>query len=183
MDYRLIISGAVQVLVTFIIGIFSAFLAMKIFGWMDNKTDVQSELNKGNTSIALILAAFIISMMIIMKGSVDTAVTNMNMAFTGGFFLWSDFLKRLGLSLLHIVVSLSVSYLLIAVSIIVFKALTKKIDEFAEIGKNNIAVAIMLSSVVIGMAIVLQPAVQALLDSLVIFPPLDNTGINLPGVK
>lgn len=183
MDYKMIVSGTVQVLVTFIIGIFSAFLAMKIFGWMDNKTDIQTELNKGNTAISIILAAFVIAMMIIMKGSVDTAVTNLNMAFSGAVFSWADFLKRLGLSLLHIVISLVVSYLLIAVSIIVFKGLTKKIDEFAEISKNNFAVAVMLASVVIGMAIILEPAVQALLDSLVIFPPLGNSGIIIPGIK
>ena len=182
MDYRMIVSGTVQVVVTFLIGIFSAFLAMKIFGWMDNKTDVQAELNKGNTAIAVIIAAFIVSMMIIMKGSVDTAMTNMNMAFNGNFE-WGNFFVRLGLSLLHIVISLAVSYLLIVISIVVFKGLTNKIDEFSEIGKNNIAVAIMLASVIVGMAIVLQPAVQALLDSLVIFPPLGNTGIVVPGAK
>jgi uncharacterized membrane protein YjfL (UPF0719 family) len=183
MDYKLVISGVVQLVITFFLGIFSAYLALRIFGWVDNKTDIQTELNKGNTAVAVILAAFIISIMIIVRSSVDTAVTNMNMAFTGAVFSWSGFLGRFGLSLLHILISLAVSFLLIVVSITVYKGLTSKIDELNEISKNNIAVAIMLASVVLGMAVILEPAVKALLDSLVIFPPLGSTGIILPGLK
>ena len=52
----------------------------------------------------------------------------------------------------------------------IFMKLTKDLNELLEIKKNNTAVSILLSVILVSLALLLQPGIVALLDALIPFP-------------
>ncbi len=53
-----------------------------------------------------------------------------------------------------------------------FMWLTKDLDELAEIKNNNIAVSLLLGIIIISIALLLQPGITTILDSLIPYPPV-----------
>ena len=48
--------------------------------------------------------------------------------------------------------------------------LTKDLDELKEIKENNIAVGLLLGIIIVSMALLLEPGIVTVLDSLIPFP-------------
>jgi len=57
----------------------------------------------------------------------------------------------------------------------IFIRLTRSIDEFAEIKKNNHAVGIFLSAFIISIALIIKPGVGKLLKGIVPFPEVSSS--------
>ncbi len=72
----------------------------------------------------------------------------------------------------HIILGGMIAFTTIYTALQIFMWLTKDLDELKEIKGNNIAVGILLGIIIVSMALLLQPGVDTILNSLIPFPPV-----------
>ena len=88
-----------------------------------------------------------------------------NPEYTGSLVL--DGFKYTGLFLTIIIITTA---LVIIVSIKLFTYMTKRIDEFQEIKKNNIAIAIITATIIISISIMVKESLYLLIETFVPYP-------------
>ncbi|MBN1638908.1 MAG: DUF350 domain-containing protein [Ignavibacteriales bacterium] len=172
MDTFLLLSGALQIILSLFIGIIFIFLAFKIFVKIAFKFEESEELKKNNVAVAILTGAIIFSVVLIMKTSLEPAVQVFAITLRNPDATFMTYLETVGVILGHIVLSAVISFIGIYIAMLIFMWLTKKIDEMAEIKSNNIAVSILLSIVILSMALLLNSGIKTLLDALVPFPQI-----------
>jgi uncharacterized membrane protein YjfL (UPF0719 family) len=72
----------------------------------------------------------------------------------------------------HIILSGILAFSAVYISLLFFMKLTKDLDELMEIKKNNVAVSVFLSVIIIAIALLLEPGIRTMLDALIPFPPI-----------
>ncbi|MBN2572481.1 MAG: DUF350 domain-containing protein [Ignavibacteriales bacterium] len=172
MDTFLLLSGALQIILSLFIGIIFIFLAFKIFVRLAFKFDESDELKKNNVAVAILTGSIIFSVVLIMKSSLEPAVQVFAITLRNPDASFVTYLETVGIILGHIVLSAVIAFIGIYVSMLIFMWLTRKINEMTEIKSNNIAVSILLSFVIISMALLLNAGIITLLDALVPFPQI-----------
>ena len=72
----------------------------------------------------------------------------------------------------HILLGGIIAFSAIYIALQIFIKLTADLDELKEIKENNTAVGILLGIIIVSMALLLQPGVDTILNSLIPFPPV-----------
>ncbi|HPB83286.1 MAG TPA: DUF350 domain-containing protein [Spirochaetota bacterium] len=171
------IYGLVYVLVSLVFGTMTLFLVLKGFNALTRGIDDMKEIRLNNVAVSLVNAAIVFSVALFVSEAVEAAME----AFKNNIFLFAGQtalvykLKIYGIMLAHLVLAACISFLVLWLSIQIFIHLTRSIDEFTEIGKNNQAVGIFLAVFIISMALILKPGVGKLLKGIVPFPQVTGT--------
>ncbi|MCK5198896.1 MAG: DUF350 domain-containing protein, partial [Spirochaetales bacterium] len=126
---------------------------------------------------AILSGSFIFSMGLMMKSAVNPLIQSIFRAIFYNDEGLPGMLGNLSMSLLQFIVSLFISIVSLWFGVRGFTWLTRNIDEFEEIKKNNIAVSILMAVVIITLALFLQNGVEKLLQVLQFTPGLNNTGL------
>jgi len=171
MDLLLFLTGLLQIGLSLVLGVLFIYAAYKMFYSVILKLDDVKSLQSNNTAVAILNASIIISLILIIKNSIDPAITIFSNTFRSPNSSASDFLMTAVLILLQILVAGVVAFGSIYLAIKFFTWLTKDLDEIEEIKKNNIAVSIVMAFVVFSVALLINSGIETLLDSLVPFPP------------
>jgi uncharacterized membrane protein YjfL (UPF0719 family) len=79
----------------------------------------------------------------------------------------NDVVVKLAVQLIQILIGLLLSIVAIGTSLWIFTRLTGAIDEWAEIGRGNVSIAIVLGGVVIATSLIVSTALDAILLMLV----------------
>lgn len=172
MDLILLISGLTQIALSFIIGVLFIYGAFKIFQKATKDIDDISELKNNNVAYSIMNGSVIFSVILIVKNSLEPAVTVLSNALRNPDTTFLTYAETAGIMLGHIVLSGALAFLCVYFALRFFMRLTRDLEEFEEIKKNNIAVGILVAVVIISMAIILQSGIQTLLDSLIPFPSI-----------
>lgn len=171
------IYGLVYVLVSLVFGTLTLFLVLKGFNALTRGIDDMKEIRLNNVAVALVNAAIVFSVALFVSEAVEAAME----AFKNNIFLFAGEtalgykLKIYGIMLAHLVLAALISFMVLWLSIQIFIHLTRSIDEFTEIGKNNHAVGIFLAVFIISMALILKPGVGKLLKGIIPFPQVTGT--------
>ena len=96
---------------------------------------------------------------------------------TLSLFGFSTYLESAFIMLGHIVLGGIIGFTTIYVALQIFMWLTKDLDELKEIKENNIAVGILLGIIIVSIALLLEPGIVTVLDSLIPFPPVSMIDI------
>jgi len=168
MDIRIIFLASYEAILSIAFGLLTIFLVNKILNWTLLKTDTENSLVEGNIAMGIFAGTLVVCNLMLVQPSILPSINTLQTMLVGkesisfglllvsfGFFLFFYIITTL----------LSISVLL-AATWIYLKA-TINIDEIKEIKKNNIAVSIMLSLVVLGMSLFIQPSVSRLIASFV----------------
>lgn len=129
-----------------VLAVIAQYIAIKVFDRMTKGIDEFAEIKKGNVAVGIIMAAVLISVSTIIAGGV------------AGIFIpvgTMDFLK-LVVSLAWLLAAIVIAVFAQFVAISVYSRLTEGIDEQKELKKGNLAVALTLAAVIIGVALVVQ---------------------------
>lgn len=172
MDLVLLITGIVQIALSMVIGIFFIFFASKVFHKLTSGINENEAFKENNIAVAVLNGSIILSLILVVKNSVDSAITIFsNTLRTHGTDLSVYF--ETGLIMLgHIVLAGIIAFSAIYIAMQIFLWLTKDLDEMKEIKNNNIAVSIVLGIIIISIALILQPGIKTVLDALIPFPPV-----------
>jgi uncharacterized membrane protein YjfL (UPF0719 family) len=172
MDFILLLTGIVQIAMSLLIGILLIYLASKVLQKLISGIDEVDELKKNNIAVAILNGSITFSLILVVKNSVESAITIFSNTLRDPNAEFISFLKTALIMLLHVFVAGIVAFTVISIALLIFVRLTKELNELGEIKKNNIAVSILLGIIIISMAMLLQPGIITVLDSLIPFPPV-----------
>ena len=171
------IFGLVYVVISLVFGTFTLYLFLRVFSALTRDIDDFEEIKKNNIAVALVSSAIIVSVALFVGEAVGAAMEafkNNIFGYTGTASLMFK-VKTYIIMFIHFVLSVLISFFVLWLSMTVFTLLTRKIDEFAEIKKNNQAVGIVLAAFILSMALILKPGVGRLLKGIIPFPEVSNS--------
>lgn len=172
MDLILFITGLVQVALSLLIGVLFIYAASKVFRKMIKGINETDELKSNNIAVAILNSAIIIALILVVSSSIESAITIFGNTLRNPDAILSTYLRTALIMLLHIIIAGFVAFAAIYIAMHFFMWLTKDLDELAEIKKNNIAVSLLLGIIIISIALLLQPGITTILDSLIPYPPV-----------
>ena len=177
MNLLVVLSGISTLLLSLILGIFVLFIGFKMFTSLSRTINEEKELQKNNIAVAILSGSFIFAMGLMMKSSVNPLIQSIFRAIFYNETGIAGMLGNLSISLLQFIASLFISIISLWFGVRGFTWLTRTIDEFEEIKKNNIAVSILMASIIITLALFLQNGIEKLLQVLQFTPGLNNSNL------
>ena len=109
-------------------------------------------------------------MILVVKKSIDSSITIFGNTLRNPEADFSVFFETGLIMLGHIVLGGIIAFTTIYIALQIFMWLTKDLDELKEIKENNIAVGLLLGIIIVSMALLLEPGIVTILDSLIPFP-------------
>ena len=161
---QLALIGVIQFAVSILLAAIAAYLGIWLFERATRSIDEWQELRKGNTAVGITMAAVVVGLAIVLQPAVAGALP----AASGR--LIPDLAPRLvPIMILLLVLARAVLGLVLGTAAILFAVwlflrLTKELDEMAELGKGNVAVAALLAGVILATAWLISPVVTAITD-------------------
>lgn len=153
-------------LFTIILGIIfsmaSVYLAIRVYDRITEGIDEIQELKRGNIAVGLLLAAIIYGISSIVAAGVGNLTTLLSFDSLSGSVSASTVLVSLVLGIVQLVVSILVAVIAIYVALRVLDGITSEINEMVEIKKGNVAVAILMVSVILAVSLVVSSSLTYL---------------------
>lgn len=172
MDFILLLTGIVQVLLSLIIAVTLVYLSSKIFRRLITGINEADELRKNNVSVAILNGSIILALILVVKKSIESAITIFGNALRNPDAVLTSYIQSALIMIGHIILGGMIAFTTIYTALQIFMWLTKDLDELKEIKENNIAVGVLLGIIIVSMALLLQPGVDTILNSLIPFPPV-----------
>ncbi len=153
-----------QLIVAIILSAIVAFLALYLFQRFTRRFDEWEALRQRNTAVGVVLGATLVSAALVLRPAlaVDPGSWDVGRAF---------FVQALLVGALQLAVGLILVVIALGFGLYLFSVLTRGIDELEELKKGNLAVAVLLAGVVLGVGLMMSQAVgqiMALVSSLVL---------------
>lgn len=146
--------AALQFSLSLALSVLCVFFGLGAFDRLTRGIDEMKEIKKGNLAVGIVVGAIIISIALFVSGPI------VNFAYSIGpqYPLYA-----IGASLLKVGMALALAILSIYVSFSVLDSLTRDIEEVAELKKGNVAVALLIASVVLAVSLIASRALEAAL--------------------
>lgn len=154
-----IIIGIVQLIIAVILAVVSLYMGFAMLDRMTSKIDEEKELVKGNVAVGILVASIFVSIAIVVQSGVAGVSIGLRNAVDGNIY-------SLIASVMQLILGMILAIAGIYLSLNIFDKLTKETDEFEEIRKGNVAVALEMAGVVIAVAIIIQSGVLGITSSL-----------------
>lgn len=167
MNKELFYYAIAEIGISIIIGISILFLTYKS---IDNLFKKKYNIELSNMSFAIFTSSVLFSVAFLISGLKAPILNSLRMIsenpnYQGTLIL--DGLKYTGLFLLIVILAIG---LINFISVKLFVMMTKNVDEFKEISKNNLAVSIITATILISISILIKDSLYLLLESFVPYP-------------
>lgn len=159
MNIESIIIGMVQLIIAIILAVVSLYIGFAMLDRMTSKIDEEKELAKGNVAVGILVASIFVSIAIVVRSGVGGVSVGLRSAVDGNIY-------SLIASVIQLILGMILAIAGIYLSLNIFDKLTKEIDEFEEIRKGNVAVALEMAGVIIAVALIIQSGVLGITSSL-----------------
>ena len=168
---RLVISLA-EFALSLGLSIFVVFWSYKSFAHANDAYDAEAEIRKGNTAVAILIAALTFSAALVMRETIYPVVSILSLGLTGSEEASHGLLTLLAYAAGHLVLGFLLSVGTVQVALRTFSRINRELDEDAEIARGNVAVAVIMATVVIIVAMFMQQGVGSVTKSLIPQPKL-----------
>ena len=129
-----------------------------MLGKITKNIDEEKELAKGNAAVGILVAAVFVAIALVVQSGVSGLSVGINKAISVGF-LPVDGLLAIGVSIIQLLLGIVLAVGAIYLALNILDKLTKGVDEFEEIKKGNVAVALEMAGVIIAVAVIIQSGV------------------------
>ena len=155
------LAGLVQFIVGLFLAMFSVYIGLKMFDKLTKDINEWDEIKKGNIAVGIVLAAVILGIATV----IQSGVMRITASIGGG---QSIGVMAIGLlvGIVNLVIGLIAAIIAIYIAVRVLDKITKEIDEFKEIAKGNVAVAIIMAGVLVSVSFVIAAAVTGFSNAL-----------------
>ncbi|MCG8572496.1 MAG: DUF350 domain-containing protein [Spirochaetes bacterium] len=174
------IQGLLHLTIAILAGIAVFFFSFKILSFLTRKIDEIEELKKDNLAIAILTSSFIGGIMILVRAAIKPINKTLDYLFSQDMetlIIFITLLKIIGFFFLTAIFA----FFIIWVVMQIFMAITRQIDELAEIKNRNVAVSIIIAVFILTISLLLEHGLTILLSGLIPLPQV-GTGIVTPPV-
>lgn len=150
------IAGIIQLIIALILAVVALYIGFSVMGRITKGIEEEKEIAKGNPAVGILVASVFIAIAIIVQSGVlgiSKAISSLDpYAIVLGF--------------LQLILGIILAIVAIYIALNVLDRLTKGIDEFEELKKGNVAVALEMAAVIIATAIIVQSGVLGITSAL-----------------
>ncbi len=168
-----IICGIVHLILSFALAIVATFGSFRIFDKLTKDIEEVDELKSNNVAVSITLSGMLLASAFVLKAVISPAISTLQTYLYQGMTAIS-WLKLAGFFLGYLAGALAVTIGTIWLAIWTFLRLTRKIDEFVEVKNRNVAVAIVLATVIVIMGLFLGDGIRSLLEAIIPFPAMQE---------
>ena len=168
-----IVSALAEIVLSLLLGLAVTFLSFRVFARMTRELDEVAELKRNNAAAGILVASVLLSTALIVRQAIYPAVSALQTGLMHGISMAAA-VKLAGLTVLYAVLAAGFAVAVVPLAGRAFMALTRDIDELAEIRQSNVAVAITLGAVIVVLGLFTSHGVQALLAALIPYPALET---------
>jgi len=138
-----------RLIASIILSLGALYTGIKVLDRLTAGIDEWKEIKKGNVAVGIFYATVVLSLILLMEPRIAEFANWIQATLP-----WQTTLYMLALSLINYLLDLALSVLIIYLSINLIDKLTVDLNEMEALKKGNIAVALILSVMVLGVALV-----------------------------
>lgn len=157
--------GLIQLVIAVIFAVIALYIGFSVLGKITKNIDEEKELAKGNTAVGIIVAAVFVAIALVVQSGVSGLSVGINKALDVGLFSL-DGMLAVGVALIQLILGIILAVGSIYLALNVLDKLTKGIEEFEELKKGNVAVALEMAGVIIAVAVIIQSGVIGITASI-----------------
>lgn len=160
--------GIIQLVIAIILAVVALYIGFSVLGKITKGIDEEKEIAKGNTAVGILVASVFLAIGIVVQSGVAGISGGIKAAqASAGGLLSAGGLTAIGLSILQLILGIVLAIAAIYLALNILDKLTKGIEEFEELKKGNVAVALEMAGVIITTAIIIQSGVQGITAALI----------------
>ncbi|MGB8216593.1 MAG: DUF350 domain-containing protein [Candidatus Methanoperedens sp.] len=160
--------GIIQLVIAIILAVVALYIGFSVFGKITKGIDEQKELAKGNVAIGILVASVFFAIGIVVQSGVTGISSGIKAAqASAGGILSAGGLVAIGMGILQLILGIVLAIAAIYLALNILDKLTKGIEEFEELKKGNVAVALEMAGVIITTAVIIQSGVQGITAALI----------------
>jgi uncharacterized membrane protein YjfL (UPF0719 family) len=162
------IVGIIQLVIAIILAVVALYIGFSVLGKITKGIDEEKEIAKGNTAVGILVASVFFAIGIVVQSGVAGISGGIKAAqASAGGILSAGGLTAIGLSILQLILGIVLAIAAIYLALNILDKLTKGIEEFEELKKGNVAVALEMAGVIITTAVIIQSGVQGITAALI----------------
>jgi uncharacterized membrane protein YjfL (UPF0719 family) len=158
------------------LGIWLAFRGLNRLLGIDPTVD----LKQGNVAAGIVHAASLLALGLLVQRAVGATFDAVDLTFQTPPLRLGAAVRLTVFALLHVGLSLAVGSGVLALGMLLFDRMTPGVDELAEVRRGNVALALVLAAILIVLALLTAPGLQAALNGLIPFPELPHATWQAP---
>jgi uncharacterized membrane protein YjfL (UPF0719 family) len=158
--------GLIQLVIAIIFAVVALYIGFAVLGKITKGIDEEKELAKGNVAVGIIVAAVFVAIALVVQSGVSGLSVGINKALSVGI-LSIDGLLTVGLAFVQLILGIVLAVGAIYLALNILDKLTKGVEEFEEIKKGNVAVALEMAGVIIAVAVIIQSGVIGITASII----------------
>jgi uncharacterized membrane protein YjfL (UPF0719 family) len=161
-----VIVGLIQLIISIIFAVLALYIGFAVLTKINKTMDEEKEIARGNVAVGIIVAAVFVAIALVVQSGVSGLSVGINKALNVGI-LSVDGLLAIGTAFIQLILGIVLAVGAIYLALYVLDKLTKGVDEFEEIKKGNVAVALMMGGVIIAVAVIIQSGVIGITAALI----------------
>ena len=161
-----VVVGLIQLIISIIFAVLALYIAFAVLGKITKGVNEEKELAKGNAAVGIIVASVFVAIALVVQSGVSGISVGINKALSVGI-LSVDGMLAVGTAFIQLILGIVLAVAAIYLALYILDKLTKGVDEFEEIKKGNVAVALMMGGVIIAVAVIIQSGVIGITAALV----------------
>jgi len=134
------------------------YIGFAVLGKITKGMNEEKELARGNAAVGIIVAAVFVAIALVVQSGVSGLTVGINKAISVGI-LSVDGMLAIGVSFIQLILGIVLAVGAIYLALNILDKLTKGVEEFEEIKKGNVAVALEMGGVIIAVAVIIQSGV------------------------
>jgi uncharacterized membrane protein YjfL (UPF0719 family) len=158
--------GLIQLLISIIFAVLALYIGFAVLGKITKGVNEEKELAKGNTAVGVIVASVFVAIALVVQSGVSGISVGINKALSVGI-LSVDGLLAVCVAFIQLILGIVLAVAAIYLALYILDKLTKGVEEFEEIRKGNVAVALEMGGVIIAVAVIIQSGVIGITSALV----------------
>lgn len=174
MSGQQIIFGLLEFFVSIFISFILIFGSYRLFLLLTPRLDEERQLREKNAAVGIILGSVLLGEAIVVKQAIYPVMAVIQIFILGKERSLPNLLKMLGYSVGYVFLAGILALACILFSFWLFNKLTPRIDLLDEVKKNNLAVALFMSLLIIAISLLISAGVSGLTRALIPFPEIGS---------
>ncbi len=161
--------GLLQLVIAIILAVAALYIGFSVLGKITKGIDEEKEIAKGNAAVGILVASVFIAIGIVVQSGVSGVADGLRAslaAFENSEGLIA-IIVPIFLSIIQLILGIVLAIGAIYLALNILDKLTKGIEEFEELKKGNVAVALEMAGVIITVAIIIQSGVLGITGAMI----------------
>jgi uncharacterized membrane protein YjfL (UPF0719 family) len=149
--------GIIQLVIAIAFSVVALYIGFWVLGKITKGIDEEKELAKGNAAVGILVASVFIAIALVVQSGVSGLSVALNRALFLGFN--ADGILTVIVAVIQLILGIVLAVGAIYLALNILDRLTTGVNEFEELKKGNIAVALEMAGVIIAVAVIIQSGV------------------------